>query len=121
MGYTCSMTKYLLAIIFACCLSIAQAHTTLNSSYPADKQVLGLITQDVNLNFAAPVVILRVELRGEAVREDLDISVNNGASENIVAKLPSNLGDGSYIMRWTALSEDGHNLSGALSFTIAAP
>lgn len=117
---THSIVNWLLTVSCICCLNVAQAHTIISSSYPEDNQVLPLITQDATLNFVAPVVILKIELLGELIREDLDISNNAGASKTIVAKFPQSLSDGRYTLNWSALSEDGHNLTGTLSFTLAS-
>ena len=83
---THSIVNWLLTVFCICCLNVAQAHTIISSSYPEDNQVLPLITQDATLNFVAPVVILKIELLGELIREDLDISNNAGASKTHLNK-----------------------------------
>ena len=107
-------------ILFAACGSI-QAHTSLVSSLPENNQVIIQVPQQLELHFGDPVNLMRVELRGESVRQDLDISANLSASDQAFAAFPPNLPEGRYTMRWTALSQDGHSITGALSFTLASP
>ena len=98
-----------------------QAHTSLVSSIPENNQVIVQSPQYIELNFADPINLMRVELRGESVRQDLDISSNLSANDQAVAAVPSNLPEGRYTLRWTAISQDGHSITGALSFTLASP
>ena len=94
----------------------AQAHTHLKEATPADKSVVNAAPANVVLKFseAAKVTALTLHKDGEA---DQKLTASPAtASEQVTAALP-NLSPGKYSVDWRVVSDDGHIMSGKLSFT----
>lgn len=99
----------------------AQAHATLLGTDPAEGAVLEASPGEVTFSFDEPVSIT-----GEAVRlfdaagEELDAS-SVAEGETITADVPDELGEGTYVVVWRAVSDDGHPISGSLTFSVGTP
>ncbi len=96
--------------------AVAQAHTHLKEATPADKSVVNAAPTNVVLKFseAAKVTALTLHKDGEADQK-LTASPDT-ASAQVTAALPK-LSPGKYAVNWRVVSDDGHIMSGKLSFT----
>ncbi|MEJ0037632.1 MAG: copper resistance CopC family protein [Gammaproteobacteria bacterium] len=96
--------------------AVAQAHTHLKQATPADKSVVNTAPASVMLKFseAAKVTALTLHKDGEADQK-LTASPDT-ASAQVTAALPK-LSPGKYSVNWRVVSDDGHIMSGQLSFT----
>lgn len=99
---------------------VAQAHTQLSTSMPADGAVLDTAPAQVMLHFSEPVRMTAWSMQGPAdQRQDL-APLPKEASANFSASLPPSLPAGEYIVNWRVMSADTHVLSGKISFAVLA-
>ena len=95
----------------------ALAHTHLVSSVPADKSELSVAPKETVLTFAEPVVLTSARLQSsDGAKTVLKPLPDKPVKEAHVA-LPA-LAPGRYTLQWRATSDDGHVMSGELSFVI---
>ena len=95
----------------------ALAHTHLVRSNPADKAVLEKSPSAATLVFAEAVTLTAVKIESAGgVTVTLKPLPSSPAAELSVA-MPA-LGPGTYTMRWRALNDDGHIMSGVVHFSV---
>lgn len=96
----------------------AAAHTGLQSSTPADGQTLTVAPDAISLTFSSAVAS---EFAQVAVTGPDGESVTSGeaAIDGAVVSQPvSTSGDGAYVVAYRVVSDDGHPVSGQLTFTL---
>jgi copper transport protein len=112
----------LLVLFLAATPGVASAHAQLESSEPGQSAVLPVPPTRVVLHFGEPVEIdfgsLRVIGPG-GVRVDGGAAHHPGGDVHaVIASLPINLPDGTYIVVWRAGSADSHPVHGAYVFSV---
>ena len=97
----------------------ANAHAHLQKSTPADNSVITTSPSNLVLNFseAARLTTLSIQ-RGNEPQQNLK-PLPTSAAQQISVPLPP-LTPGTYSVKWRVVSDDGHVVSGALHFTVAA-
>ena len=109
----------LAALLTALCLaSAAWAHATLVSAEPADGSVLTQPPKMVQLHFnesVTPAVVGLIDAAGKA-RE----VATRAVGQSILMVLPDDLPQGTQIVSYRVVSEDGHPVAGSLVFSIGA-
>lgn len=96
------------------------AHVDVESSTPANKATVSA-PSEITLHFSGPLVtrvsaVKLVDMHGGQVPATLVPTAN---SKDMVAKPGKPLAPGVYRLTWTAAGEDdGHKMSGNLSFTV---
>ncbi len=109
----------LAALLPALCIaSAAWAHATLVSSEPADGSVLTLRPKMVQLHFnesVAPAVIGVIDAAGKA----RDVATR-AIGQSVLIVLPDDLPQGTQIVSYRVVSQDGHPVAGSLVFSIGA-
>ena len=99
----------------------AGAHAVLTSSAPQDGSRLGAAPAEVRVTFSEPVSLA---LGGLVVVDALGQRVDTGdltehqGSEAVGVRLRQGLPDGTYIASYRVVSDDGHPISGAITFGI---
>lgn len=98
------------------------AHTTFQSSDPADGAVLAAPPTQVSMVFADSVpldsaTLLLIDATG--ARTELGPLRHGSVDTEIVADLPA-LQPGDVTVRWTLIGADGHAITGRVAFTVAA-
>ena len=96
----------------------AAAHTGLQSSTPADGETLTAAPDAISLTFSSAVAS---EFAQVAVTGPDGESVTSGevAIDGAVVSQPvSTTGDGAYVVAYRVVSDDGHPVSGQLTFTL---
>jgi methionine-rich copper-binding protein CopC len=96
----------------------AAAHTGLQSSMPADGEALTTAPDTVTLAFATAVAsqFAQVAVTGP---DGQSVTTGEATVEGAVVRQPVNPnGDGSYVVAYRVVSDDGHPVSGELSFTL---
>lgn len=98
----------------------AFGHASLTSTTPVDGAELESSPSEVVLGFSEPVEVPPAGIR---VFDATGARVDTGAVERadattVSAPLESGLADGSYIVTWRAVSEDGHPIRGAFVYTV---
>lgn len=99
----------------------ASAHASLISSDPAEGAVLPEAPDRVTLTFDEPVSVVDDGVKAyDAAGEPLDIDAG-ARDEEVIADLPGDLADGTYVVVWRVVSSDGHPIAGSLTFHVGAP
>jgi len=98
----------------------AFAHAALVAAVPADGAVLATPPGAFSLSFSEPVspLVLRL-VRPDGSSTLLDRFALNDATLDIAA--PADLGEGTHVLSWRVISEDGHPVGGSVVFSIGAP
>lgn len=98
----------------------AFAHSTLRSTVPADGQVLDSVPATVDIGFAEPARLMKVEMTHTTgdVSETIRVAIPTREPVNDIALSPALAGAGDYSVNWRALSEDGHVITGTFSFSV---
>ena len=105
------------------CLSVSSqsfAHSKLAATSPGDGETVHGEVSNIALSFSDPVRITLVKL----VRSDDNETVEPTSDlppafvKTLETELPP-LEPGAYDVQWTAVSRDGHVMTGAFSFTVA--
>jgi methionine-rich copper-binding protein CopC len=97
----------------------SNAHTHLVASTPADHAELATAPKEAILTFAEAVVLTAAKLESTAGKTDLK-PLPDGSVKEAHIPLPP-LGAGRYRLQWRAASDDGHVMSGELSFVVKGP
>lgn len=109
----------LAALLSALCIAgTAWAHATLVSSEPADGSVLALPPKMVQLHFnegVAPAVIGVIDAAGKT----RDVATR-AAGQSVLIVLPDDLPQGTQIVSYRVVSQDGHPVAGSMVFSIGA-
>src|SRR6185295_8916125 len=109
----------LAALMSALCIaSAAWAHATLVSSEPADGSVLAQPPKMVQLHFnesIAPAVIGVIDAQGKA----RDVATR-AVGQSVLIVLPDDLPQGTQIISYRVVSQDGHPVAGSMVFSIGA-
>jgi copper transport protein len=107
------------ALLSALCIaSVAWAHATLVSSEPADGSVLALPPKMVQLHFnegVAPAVIGVIDAAGKS----RDVATR-AVGQSVLIVLPDDLPQGTQVVSYRVVSEDGHPVAGSMVFSIGA-
>jgi copper transport protein len=107
------------ALLSALCIaSAAWAHATLVSSEPADGSVLARPPKMVQLHFnegVAPAVIGVIDATGQA----RDVATR-AVGQSVLIVLPEDLPQGTQIVSYRVVSQDGHPVAGSMVFSIGA-
>jgi copper resistance protein C len=108
----------------ACLLAMAGAgalaHTKMTASTPADGATVPAGLSQIEMAFSHPMrlTLVRVRRAGDdtdlALKTPLPKTFTDAATASVEA-----LGDGSYEVTWTAVSQDGHVMKGHFAFTVA--
>jgi copper transport protein len=109
----------LAALLSALCIaSAAWAHATLLSSEPADGSVLAQPPKMVQLHFnesVAPSVIGVIDAAGKAREVTM-----RAVGQSVLIVLPDDLPQGTQIVSYRVVSQDGHPVAGSMVFSIGA-
>ncbi len=98
----------------------ALAHTKMTASTPADGATVPTGLSQIEMAFSHPMrlTLVRVHRAGDdtdiALKAPLPKTFTDAATASVAA-----LGDGSYEVTWTAVSQDGHVMKGHFAFTVA--
>ncbi len=103
--------------------AIASAHTTLESSSPANDEVLAQAPERVVLRFSERVETAfgSVRVYDAATRRADDGGTSRPEPQEVAVGLRSGLPEGTYTVAWRVLSADSHPVSGALVFHVGKP
>lgn len=113
------MKKYLSLIALAAFAftGLAQAHAHLHKSEPADASTLSAAPKNLSLEFNEAVQLTALTLqKGDTKLQDL-APLPKDATKQFSFALPA-LEAGNYIVKWRAMSDDKHIMSGKISFAV---
>ncbi|WP_319774233.1 CopD family protein [Breoghania sp.] len=117
------LSAALLLVVFGSVSPVAQqahAHAALTSTEPADAAILKTAPKRFLLQFNEPVapLVLRLVAPNGAATE-LERSTLRDTTLDIEA--PANLAEGTHVLSWRVVSQDGHPIGGSLIFSIGTP
>lgn len=97
--------------------SLGNAHTGLVSSTPESGQVVPDDLNEIILTFAGEIESLSTM---NLVREGQEISFTSiePKGKQMIGTLPASLENGSYLVQWSIVGEDGHQIKGEVPFTV---
>jgi copper transport protein len=116
-----------LALILLCCVFVAIAtagpafaHAALIAASPADGAVVASAPARMTLSFSEPVSPLVLKLVGP---DGTTQSLSRYALKDrtLVIETPAGLGNGTHVLSWRVVSEDGHPVGGAIVFSVGEP
>jgi copper transport protein len=109
----------LAALLSALCIAgTAWAHATLLSSEPADGSVLSQPPKMVQLNFNESITPAAVGLI-DADGRTREIAAR-AVGQSVLVVMPENLPQGTQIVSYRVVSQDGHPVAGSMVFSIGA-
>ncbi|MCR9195278.1 MAG: copper resistance protein CopC [Hyphomonas sp.] len=90
------------------------------SPEPKDGATLTVVPETIELRFAAPARVMKVEMihTNGTASHTKTIDVPTFAMIDAISLTPEFMGDGRYEVSWRALGEDGHVMTGSFSFTV---
>jgi copper transport protein len=99
----------------------AAAHASLLSTDPGDGAVVGRTPDRIVLTFNEPIRLDAGAVHAFTPAGD-DWAVQARAQDNRLVVTPtSDPGKGTVVVAWKVISEDGHEVGGALTFSVGAP
>lgn len=101
-------------------MSGALAHASLAAVDPADGAVVETAPTAITLTFSEIVspLVLRLVVPDGSTRNLDEIAFDGN---KLRAALPAELSDGTHVVSWRVVSEDGHPVGGSMVFSIGAP
>lgn len=97
--------------------SLVKAHTTLVSSNPSEGQVITEPIKQITLEYESTLekisTLTLLQDRNKVAINDIQVENNK-----MIANLPEELKNGNYKIEWKIVGEDGHPLSGQISFSV---
>ena len=109
----------LIALVSFLMAGPARAHAHLEKSTPAEGTVLTRSPTTLEMTFSEPARLTALSIQKDQEPKQAIKSLPNAAEETVRVALPA-LSPGAYTVSWRVVSPDGHVMSGALHFTIAA-
>ncbi|MGX1790770.1 copper resistance CopC/CopD family protein [Bosea sp. NPDC055332] len=122
------MTRHLHLLLILLGLALAPlatagqvlAHAALTKAAPADGAVVAGAPGEFSLSFSEPVSPLVLKLIGpDGTSRALTRFTLSDRTLAITA--PSDLGQGTHVLSWRVVSEDGHPVGGSVLFSVGAP
>ncbi|MGD9866004.1 MAG: copper resistance CopC/CopD family protein [Pseudodonghicola sp.] len=110
------------AILFAWLAFCSQAfaHASLTGTNPKDGEVIAAAPAQLSLSFSEPVSPLALNL----IRPDgstLPLEDFAVRDRTVEIETPQELSDGTHVLTWRVVSEDGHPVGGSVIFSIGEP
>ena len=116
-----TLRQFLLSLVVLCFASNALAHAGLEKSIPAANAMMEASPPELVLEFDKPIMLMKLTLtdkmNGTAVK--LNFTANSKTEKAHKLPLPK-IAAGHYIVNWTAMGKDGHNMNGEFAFMIGA-
>jgi copper transport protein len=115
----------LFALVAALALALgpaspAHAHAALESSVPAPSSILDAPPTDIALDFDEPVTVQAGAIRLlDGSGKDIALGLPEKASDpTIVTAAVPDIPNGTYVIAWRVISQDGHPADGAFTFDV---
>lgn len=117
--HTPSLVSILFTFILLGASSSVFAHTHLHSSIPTADAKLTTAPEQLTLVFDGEVNLVRLNLDRDGNAVALDFQPSAQKALEFAIPLPV-LDNGSYVVRWAAIGEDGHLVQGSIPFSVNA-
>lgn len=110
-------SRWLMGSALLCCAALAEAHTQVKQTMPAEGSTVQAPRQLMFMfSEAARLTALGIEKEGEAAQKIEPLPA--AASAHVMVAAPQ-LSAGKYTVTWRAMGTDGHIVSGSLHFTVS--
>jgi methionine-rich copper-binding protein CopC len=110
----------MLAVVSMTVSGAVLAHAHLKRSEPADQSVVAEAPKNLTIAFNEAVTVTALTIqKGDGKPQPLGPLAKEAAKQQSYA-LPA-LAPGSYIVKWRAMSDDKHLMSGKLTFKVGTP
>ena len=110
----------IVALLLALCLATpAHAHATLVSTDPGDNSVMMQAPKMMQLRFNEAVTPMTVQLI-DAEGKTREVTTH-AVDQSVLVALPDNLPQGSQIISYRVVSQDGHPVGGSIMFSVGGP
>jgi copper transport protein len=118
LSLTGTLQRFVSAILlWSVMTAAASAHASLNTTEPRDGSVVSTAPRVIALTFSEPVSPTSLKLtRPDRSSVTLKSFVLKDRTVEITP--PDDLSDGSYLLSWRVVSEDGHPIGGSVVFSI---
>ncbi|WP_037085654.1 copper resistance CopC/CopD family protein [Neorhizobium vignae] len=121
LSLTGTLQRFVSAILlWSVMTAAAYAHASLNTTEPRDGSVVSVAPRVITLMFSEPVSPTSLRL----TRPDRSsVNLKNFVLKDSTVEItpPDDLLDGSYLLSWRVVSEDGHPIGGSVVFSIGQP
>ena len=99
---------------------LSSAHSDVSKSYPENGAHLSAAPERIEVSFSKPTRVIKASIdHDEKGQEKLVLSTKEPTK--LISFTPAPKDAGKYVVKWRALSEDGHVLKGSLKFSIGEP
>jgi methionine-rich copper-binding protein CopC len=99
---------------------LAHAHTHLEGAVPADRSTIASSPPSISLTFSEPTRVTALTLQKGNETSEQKLGPLPGTAEKQLSVQPPKLEPGAYTVKWRAVGEDSHVMSGVLRFTVSA-
>ena len=113
------------SIILSICMlfsatTLSFAHSVVSKSDPENGAHLSAAPERIEVSFSKPTRIIKASIsHDEKGQEKLVLSTKEPTTK--ISFTPTPKDAGKYVVKWRALSQDGHVLKGSLEFSIGEP
>ena len=112
------MQRILLAGLIVMWASVANAHSPLKSTTPANEATIAQAPNELRLEFGKDIRLTRLAVtHADDKKMKLDLSGQDGFKKLYLVSFEG-MGTGNYLIEWRGLGGDGHALNGTFSFTV---
>lgn len=112
------MKNILTAAILLSFARAAFAHSPLEATIPADKEVLERAPTEVTLDFKGEIRLTRVTSSHEGQEaQPLDLGAQTSFASDFIVPFDA-AEPGLYMIEWRGLGDDGHPQNGSFTFTV---
>jgi copper transport protein len=99
--------------------SAASAHAELLATDPADGSIVDTAPEAVTMQFSEGVSLRPDGVRVlDATGERVDTGAASSSGSDVSVPVQDGLADGTYVVAWRVVSEDGHPIRGSFSFSV---
>jgi hypothetical protein len=117
-----NLSKFLLAASLACIGTIANAHPLPKSASPKPNAVLAASPTEVRIGFSEGLVAafsgIEVDDQSGKPVDTGDATLNPNDNKELIAPIKTKLMPGTYTVKWHAVGDDTHHVSGHYSFQV---
>ena len=116
-----TLRQLLLSLVVLCFASNALAHAGLEKSIPAANAMVDAAPPELVLEFEKPIMLMKLTLTDKMNGTAVNLNFTaHSKTENIHKHPLPKLAAGHYIVNWTAMGKDGHNMSGEFAFMVGS-
>jgi len=116
-----TVSRMFLAAVLLAAAAVAQAHTKLAASTPADGAVLATAPAAIELEFTGEVRLVSLRVNGaDGAAVPLELPAPGAAARRISVPLPP-LPAQHYEVEWSVMGGDTHRAAGRFGFAIGSP